>query len=460
MRRCTLEEVALFSGGRLIKGNPTQPVDRLHTDTRTLADGDCFVALQGDRFDGHAFVREVKERGAVAALVSHGPFSDLPEDLGLVEVTDTLEGLQRFATTYRRLLPVRTIGITGSSGKTSTKELIASVLRVRFKTKATEGNLNNHIGVPLTLLKLEEDDVFGVIEMGMSHPGEISVLARMAAPEIGVISSVGPAHIEFFADQAAIAHEKADLIAALPASGVAILNSDDTWSREIAHRTSARIVWVGNGPNSSWRAENLQVTPAGLDFQLHHNSHSIPVRLPFFNRVMVSNALLAAAVGGECGLTLEEIARGLQEATLPGARMQVVELDGAWIVNDAYNANPASMKAALVALHEFPGAQRRLAVLGSMGELGRHAPDLHREVGAFAAAQGVEYLIAVGPHAESYVAGALQAGLPNVVRVLDAEEAALALTALLRRGDAVLVKGSHFMGLERLVESITGKGTP
>ncbi len=458
MRRCTLEEVARLSGGRLIKGDPALPVDRLHTDTRTLAAGDCFVALQGDRFDGHAFVREVKSRGAVAALVSNRLLSDLPEDLGLVEVPDTLEALQRFATTYRKLLPVRTIGVTGSSGKTSTKELIAAVLRTKFKTKATEGNLNNHIGVPLTLLKLDEGDEFGVVEMGMNHPGEIAELARMAAPDIGVISSIGPAHIEFFANQAAIADEKAELIEALPASGAAILHSEDAWSRAIASRTSARVIWVGGGVESTWRAEEVHVTAAGISFQLHHGGESTPVHLPVFNRVMVGNALLAAAVGGEVGLSLAEIARGLETVKLPGARMQVVETGGAWIINDAYNANPASMKAALIALKEFPGARRRVAVLGSMGELGQHAPELHREVGSFAAQQGVEFLIAVGPHAEAYVVGAIRAGLRTVARVLDAEEAAVALTAVMQEGDAVLVKGSHFMGLEKLVESIAGKG--
>jgi len=458
MRRCTLEEVARLSGGRLIKGDPALEVDRLHTDTRTLTTGDCFVALRGDRFDGHAFVREVKERGAVAALVSNRLLPDLPDDLGLVEVPDTLEALQRFAATYRQLLPVRTIGVTGSSGKTSTKELIAAVLRTRFKTKATEGNLNNHIGVPLTLLRLEEGDEFGVIEMGMSHPGEIAELARMTAPDIGVITSIGPAHIEFFTHQMAIAEEKAELIGALPDSGVAILHSEDVWSRAIAYRTRARIVWVGGGEGSTWHAKNLQVTADGISFQLQHGGESAHVRLPVMNRVMVANALLAAAVGGECGLDLAEIARGLEVVKLPGARMQVVEAGGVRIINDAYNANPASMKAALIALKEFPGAQRRVAVLGSMGELGQHATELHHEVGVFAAEQSVDVLIAVGPHAEAYVNGATGAGLRNVARAFDAEEATAVLKVIMQEGDVVLVKGSHFMGLEHVVEAIAGKG--
>jgi UDP-N-acetylmuramoyl-tripeptide--D-alanyl-D-alanine ligase len=459
MRACTLEEVARLSGGRLIKGDPSLVVDRLHTDTRSLTAGDCFVALQGDRFDGHTFVREVRERGAVAAVVSSKLIPDLPDDLGLVEVPDTLDALQRFAATYRSLLSVRTIGVTGSSGKTSTKELIAAVLRTRFKTKATEGNLNNHIGVPLTLIRLDEDDEFGVVEIGMNHPGEIAPLARMTAPDIGVISSIGPAHIEFFADQESIAAEKATLISALPASGLAVLNAEDEWSRFIADRTNARVVWIGNGPGSAWKAEDLQVTNDGLVFRIVHGSETANVRLPVFNRVMVGNALLAAAVGHEAGLSLDEIARGLESVKLPGARMQIVTAKGASIINDAYNANPASMKAALIALKEFPGAKRRIAVLGSMGELGQHAAELHREVGQFAAQNGTESLIAVGPHAEAYAVGATNAGLTDVTKTYDAKEATTALTSILQEGDAVLVKGSHFMGLEKLVAAVAGKET-
>jgi UDP-N-acetylmuramoyl-tripeptide--D-alanyl-D-alanine ligase len=460
MRRCTLEEVARYSGGHLLKGDPMLAVDRLHTDTRTLAAGDCFVALQGDRFDGHAFVGQVKNRGAVAALVSRRPSpADVPEDLALVEVPDTLEALQRFAATYRRLLSVHVVGVTGSSGKTSTKELIASVLRVRFKTKATEGNLNNHIGVPLTLIRLDEDDQYGVVEMGMNHPGEIAPLVKMAAPEIGVISSIGPAHIEFFEDQAGIAVEKAELIAALPPEGLAVLNSDDEWSRRIADRTRARIAWVGSGPDSTWRAEELHVESDHLSFLLRHNGSSARVRLPVVNRIMVSNALLAAAVGRECGMTMDEIARGLEAVKLPGARMQVLNIEGAWIINDSYNANPDSMKAALIALREFPNAARRLAVLGSMGELGLHATELHFDAGEFAAKQGVEFLIAVGPHADSYARGAIAGGLTHhqIISATDSEEAAAVLKPMLREGDAVLVKGSHFMGLERLVDALSGK---
>ncbi|HEY0256994.1 MAG TPA: UDP-N-acetylmuramoyl-tripeptide--D-alanyl-D-alanine ligase, partial [Candidatus Methylacidiphilales bacterium] len=329
-----------------------------------------------------------------------------------------------------------------------------------FKTKATEGNLNNHIGVPLTLIGLDESDEFGVVEMGMNHPGEIAPLAKMAAPEIGVISSIGSAHIEFFENQAAIAEEKAKLIAALPINGLAVLNSDDEWSRRVVDRSSARVVWIGNGPHSSWHAENLRVTVEGLSFKMIHDGESTMIRLPVFNRVMVGNALLAAAVGDACGLSLAEIAKGLESVKLPGARMQMVNAKGAWIINDAYNANPDSMKAALVALKEFPQVQRRLAVLGSMGELGQHAVELHRMVGEFAAKQDLEFLLAVGPHAEAYCAGAIAAGMdPDKVAVaLDAEEATAGLLTRMREGDAVLVKGSHFMGLEWLVAAVTGKG--
>ncbi len=458
MKRTTLAEVARLSGGTVTQGDPALSVTRLHTDTRTLGAGDCFVALRGDRFDGHSFVPQAREHGAVAAMISSR--TDAPAGLGLVEVPNTLEALQRFAGTYRSLLPVRTVGVTGSSGKTSTKELIAAVLRIRFRTKATEGNLNNHIGVPLTLIRLDEEDEYAVIEMGMNHPGEIAPLAAMAAPVIGVISSIGPAHIEFFSSQAAIAEEKAALIAALPSHGVAILNSDDEWSRTVADRTTARVVWVGSRPESTFRADDLRITEAGLEFNLRHGDETAPVKLPFYNRVMASNALLAAAVGVECGLSLEEIALGLESVKVPGARMQVVKVRGASIINDAYNANPASMRAALVALNEFPNATRRLAVLGSMGELGRHAAELHAGIGEFAGQQGLALLIAVGPHAESCRAGALAAGMneAQVLLAVDAAEAEAQLRAQLQEGDAVLVKGSHFMGLEKLVSDLAAEG--
>jgi len=459
MRRCTLAEVARLAGGTLLQGDPMLAIDRLHTDTRTLTAGDCFVALRGDRFDGHTFVPEAKRHGAVAAMVSNR-VPEAPSDLGLVEVPNTLEALQRFAGTYRSLLPVRTVGVTGSSGKTSTKELIAAVLRTRFRTKATEGNLNNHIGVPLTLIRLDEEDEYAVIEMGMNHPGEIAPLAAMTAPFIGVISSIGPAHIEFFSSQEAIAEEKAALLAALPSHGVAVLNHDDEWSRRIAPRNGVRVVWVGSGAEASFRADDLRITDAGLAFNLRHGDDSVLVRLPFHNRVMASNALLAAAVGVECGLSLDEIARGLEAAQLPGARMQVVRARGASIINDAYNANPASMRAALVALKEFPGATRRLAVLGSMGELGQHADELHHGIGEFAAKQDLALLIAVGPHSDACRAGALAAGMnPDAIALAyDAKEAGALLAERLREGDAVLVKGSHFMGLEKLVAGLAQEG--
>jgi UDP-N-acetylmuramoyl-tripeptide--D-alanyl-D-alanine ligase len=245
----------------------------------------------------------------------------------------------------------------------------------------------------------------------------------------------------------------------LPPGGVAVLNGDDEWSRRIAPQSGIRVVWTGAGANSAWRAENLRITDGGLVFNLSHGAESVPVRLPFFNRVMAANALLAAAVGGECGLSLPEIAAGLEAVQLPGARMQLVRARGASIINDAYNANPASMRAALIALKEFPGAARRLAVLGSMGELGQHAPELHRGIGEFAARQELDFVVAVGPYAEACRAGAQAAGMDagRIVLATDADEATELLLAQLREGDVVLVKGSHFMGLEKLVANVAGK---
>ncbi|HSI86283.1 MAG: UDP-N-acetylmuramoyl-tripeptide--D-alanyl-D-alanine ligase [Candidatus Methylacidiphilales bacterium] len=458
-----LREAAMRGGGRLRQGRPETVVHRLHTDTRSIKAGDLFVALRGDRFDGHAYIVDAAKLGAIGAIISE-PLTPqqtaaLPPSFGLIEVEDTLEALQLFAGAYRRTLPLRTIGVTGSSGKTSTKEMIAAVLKQKYQTRATVGNLNNHVGVPLTLLSLEPSDEFGVIEMGMNHPGEIAPLAAMAAPEIGVITNVGTGHIEFFKDQSGIAFEKTELIASLPSGGVAILDANDPWCVRLKHRTTARIIWVGVEAHADWSAHDIALEPKGIRFNLLHNRKSVTVRLPLYSRVMVTNALLAAAVGGYAGLSLEEIARGLESLKLPGQRMEVISTNGRWLINDAYNANCDSMIAALGALREFPAHGRKVAVLGSMGELGSRAEELHRKVGAEAARLGLDQLLVLGPHAREYREGALAAGASNqsVVFCDDISQAVAALRiSFSRSGDCLLVKGSRFMRLENLVSAIVG----
>lgn len=456
MTPTNLQTVAEHCGGVLHAGKADGLVSRVEKDTRVLQPGDLYVALKGERFDGHAFLTKAAEAGAVGALVSELPEGELPADFGVIKVADTLVGLQTLAGAYRRRMSAKTVGVTGSSGKTSTKEMIASVLRQKFATRATQGNLNNHIGVPLTLLSLEEGDAWGVIEMGMNHPGEIPPLARMAAPVIGVVTNIGTAHIEYFENQQGIAHEKSELIHALPETGLAIYPATDAFADYLATRTVARQVTVGEG--GRWSAENIEVTAEGIVFDLSGPEGAAQVQLPLFSRPMVTNALLAAAVGEEAGLTLEEIASGLSGVELPGQRMKVSKLsDGRWIINDAYNANADSMRASLQALKEIPSGGRKVALLGSMGELGELSSELHQQVGTAAAECGTDFLVLMGPGADDMRAGALEAGFSqgNLVLAADHAEALAALSqGFNTTGDCLLVKGSRFMKLEEIVSQL------
>lgn len=455
MKSLLMTEVAQGSGGRLLRGRGDAKALRIHTDTRSLRPGDCFVALKGDRFNAHDFLADVPATGAVGAMISETISQSFPEEFALVQVPDTLKALQDLSLWYRRQLPIRIVGVTGSSGKTSTKEMIAAVLRQKFRTPATQGNLNNHIGVPLTLLGFDTDDERGVVEMGMNHPGEIAPLARLAEPEVGVITNIGVTHIEFFGEQRGIAQEKSELIAALPETGLAVLNADDKWTATIRARTRARVVTAGFSESADWRARNCSITAEGIRFVLSHGKEEIALVLPYFSRPMVTNALMAAAAGHFYGLTFPEIVEGLKAVKLPGNRMQMIQRYEGWIMNDAYNANPDSMKAALHALHEFPAPGRRIAVMGSMGELGSHAPQLHLEVGAEAASIGFDWIIGVGPHAEDYRKG-VESARPSQSIMTFAETAAAGefLKKELKSDDSILLKGSRFMKLEAIIPQI------
>ncbi len=467
MKPMRLDELAAMAGGVLLSGlgSPETVVTRVHTDTRTLAAGDLFVALVGERFDGHSFLAPAAEAGAVAALICRKPQEPLPPGFGLILVPDTLAALQQLAAAYRRSFPVRVVGVTGSSGKTSTKEMIAAVLATRFRTVATEGNLNNHIGVPLTLLRIGPETEYAVVEMGMNHRGEIAALATIAAPDVAVISNVGSAHIEYLGSREAIADEKTDLVAALGEAGIAVLSGGDPRLRARAARNHGKTVWVGEGGDAAWKAENVVTTESGLAFDLVGAGGRASVALPLFNRVMVSNALLAAAVGGAAGIGIAGIAAGLSGVRLSGKRMEVSPLGkgGGWLINDCYNANPESTASALAALREFPAPARRVAVVGSMGELGEHAPRLHRETGQVAATVACAgLLVFVGPNAADLEAGAKEAGFAasSILLCRDTAEAVEILPPRLRPDDTLLVKGSRFLKLEGLVSVLNNALQP
>ncbi|VVM05766.1 UDP-N-acetylmuramoyl-tripeptide--D-alanyl-D-alanine ligase [Methylacidimicrobium cyclopophantes] len=458
MESVSLERIAEWCGGFRRKGDPGLLLARIHTDSRTIQPGDCFWALSGANFDGHDFLREALGRGARAAVVAR-PIESLgflPDDAGIVLVEDTLAALHRFAHRYRRTLSGKIVAVTGSSGKTTTKELILSVLRSRFVALGNAGNRNNQIGLPLAILDFSSKTEFGVLEMGTNHPGEIVRLAAVAAPEIGVLTNIGLAHVGFFGSDEAIAKEKGALLESIPPDGWAVLPDEDPWVRRTAGRCRGRVLWVGSGPEAVWRAGRIEVREEGIHFLLQGNSEELPVQLRTTSRAVVTDALLAAGVGKLAGVSAGEIARALETAVYPGHRMEVRRFREGWLIDDSYNANPDSACAALRALAEFPKGSRRAAVIGSMGELGSQSSALHERVGREAGALPLAFLITVGPEADRLAQGAVLGGLPEekVRRCPTAEEALRELQSLRRADDVILVKGSRFLGLERLVQAL------
>ena len=464
-------DIARLCNAQIIQGNPATPVQQVSIDSRSVERGDCFIALCGPKFDGHEFLDDVAQRGAAAAVVSHHPTRAInsPSALALLQVPDTLTALHTLATNYRRQLPptTRVIGITGSSGKTTTKEMIAAVLGQRFRITKTTGNKNNHIGMPLNLLRLQASDDFGIFELGTNHPGEIATLVGICQPQIAVITNIGLGHVEFFGDEAGVAKEKGQLLEALPADGLAVLNADDRWFTELRARTRAVVVSVGIENFADIRASEIKIQgdlhpgQAGVKFRLNiaKKRGDVLIRLRTLGRHQIYNALQAAAVGYVQGLDLDEIREGLETMEFPGMRMQQQVLAGIRFINDCYNANVVSMTAALGMLRETPDRGRKVAVLGDMLELGAHTEHSHREIGALAAQAGLALLVTVGSHARGIAEGALAAGLAaqRVVAVPDAAAAAATLRWLLRDGDFVLLKGSRGIHLEKVLEAFALK---
>lgn len=447
-----LERLARWAGGRVTAGDPAATTTTVCTDSRVLRAGDLFLALRGEKFDGHNFVDEAARRGAAGAVVQEVA-ANLPPDFGLVHVPDTLSALQQIATHYRRSLPLRVVCVTGSNGKTTTKDLAAAVLGEHFPVVKTEGNLNNHIGLPLTVLKARASDEVGVFEIGMNHPGEIAPLAAIAGPDVAIITNIGAAHLEFMGSRENIAKEKGMLAEALSPSGTVILNDDDDFTRAIAARTKADALFCGLERGDIF-ATDLRQDSAGMKFRLHGFGHSVDAALPVLGVHMVRNALLAVAAGHVFGLSLEECAAGLSRAQLTKGRLEHKLVRGIQVIDDSYNANPDSMKAALLTLSQISANGRRIAVLGRMGELGHEAEHGHRQVGQAAADLGLDCVIAIGEEAAWIAEEAWRGGIAKVQKVATVDEAVKVLREFARAGDLVLVKGSRSAGMERVVEGL------
>ena len=445
----TLAEVAGMSGG-VLRGNPEVLVSRISKDTRTLRPGDLYLALRGENFDGNRYASEAAARGAAAAILEIVP-DGLPAGFPVILVNDSLEALRRLAAAWRERLALKVLCITGSSGKTSTKEFAAAILAVRHRTTKTEGNLNNHIGLPLSILSASRTDEAAVWEIGMNHAGEIAPLASLARPDLGIVTNIGEAHIEFLGSREAIAAEKGRLAEALGAGGVLILPAGEEFAPFLSSRTAARTVLAGVS-SGAVRASRLTLEADGCRFELEAGPAKVPAFLPVAGEHMVRNAVLAVAAGLEFGLSLEECADGLAVSRLTGGRLTRKVLREVNFLDDTYNANPDSMEAALATLGALPGEGRRIAVLGRMGELGAHAETGYARVGRAVAAHAGA-LIAVGTETTPLTETARASGVAEVYETGDVFEAAAVLRRLAKAGDIVLVKGSRSARMERVIEN-------
>lgn len=441
-------------------------------DSRQVIPGSIFVALAGERVDGHDFIGAAFERGAAVALVQrdlseHYPTLDIRTGLDLqtasipsvpfcLLVEDSLKALQQMARFWRRKINVRVIGITGSVGKSTTKEVVSDVLDQRYRTLKNPGNLNNEIGLPITLLRLSSGYQAAVLEMGFYVPGEIAFLCDLALPHVGVITNVGTVHAERAGSQEAIARGKAELVEALPPApeGIAILNYDDPWVREMALKTSARVFFYGLDPQADLWADQVEgLGLEGIRFRLHYRAETLYFRVPLIGRHSVHTALRAAAVGLVEGLTWQEIVDGLRSGHSQLRLVAVRTKNGALILDDTYNASPESTLAALNLLEDLGG--RKVAVLGDMLELGPYEVRGHEMVGV-RAAEVADELVTVGVLGRIIAEAALQAGLnaSAITRLEDTQQAIDFLKHRLNKDDVVLVKGSRGMHMDRIVAGL------
>jgi len=452
MNPLSLSQIAQWAGGSLTSGDGTVVVDKVSTDSRTIKPGELFVALRGDNFDGHNFVEATVKAGAAGAIIDLNWNGNVPKNFALIRARDTLQAYQQLAANYRQSLKLDVIAITGSNGKTSTKDFAAAVLARKFRVTKTQGNFNNHVGLPRTILDATAQDEVAVWEIGMNHPGEIAALATIAAPDVGIITNIGVAHIEFMGSREKIADEKGALAEAIGAEGTVILNADDPFTERIATRARGKVILAGT-TGGTIRASEINQSGSGTDFTVLEGAHRCRAQLPVPGLHMVQNALLAIASGRVLGLSLEECAAGLVGAPLTKARLQVKEIHGVQFLDDSYNANPDSMKAALRTLVELDADGRKIAVLGEMRELGDKSESGHREVGETAAALKVDHLIAIGNVAATMADAAKRAGLQNSSVVASTAEAAELLAELAAPGDLVLIKGSRLARTEQVIEA-------
>ena len=451
MAAFTLQEVEKATGGRLLYLVVDDSVfSQVETDTRAITEGALFVALKGETFDGHDYVLQAKERGAAGAVVAEDRPEYKQEGFAVVIVTDTRKAYQDLARFHRRRFSIPVIAVTGSVGKTSTRSMIAAVLSQKYRVLQTEKNFNNEIGLPKTLLQLTPEHKACVVEMGMRGLGQIAELAAIAEPDIGVVTNVGKSHIELLGSQDNIARAKSELVRALSEDGVAILNQDDSYVAAMADLCRGKVVGYGIESNAAIRASRVVCSEKGLRFACRCFDQVMDIHMPLIGSHNVYNALAAIAVGRVLGLTEHQLQKGLSEYRGMPMRQELIHLGEYTFINDAYNANPASMSEALKSLALLTKG-RKIAVLGGMLELGDWTVREHEKIGAEAAELGLDALITMGSPA-SYIADAARKnGLGAVYTAQDHAGAADCLRQIIQPGDTVLLKGSRGFAMEKIL---------
>jgi UDP-N-acetylmuramoyl-tripeptide--D-alanyl-D-alanine ligase len=465
-----VEQVIEGSQGKWLGDCSGQVITGFSTDTRTICPGEVFVALQGPRFDGHDFVGQAFERGATAAMVSRSETGLREKGWGrffnrhsFILVEDPLRGLQSMAAWHRRRFHLPVVGITGSNGKTTTKEMVAAILAMRGSVLKSEGNLNNHIGLPLSLLRLKKRDHAAVLEMGISKKGDMKPLCKIAQPTVGLITNIGPAHLEFLGDLQGVAKEKGGLFETIRRGGTAVINRDDPYLQPWEERLSEKWTYSLGRP-ADVTATDVEQGPTGMTLTLHLNREGKKrgrVALSTFGRHQIYNALAAATAAFALGFGFDEVREGLGIFHPIALRAEILEVKGIHVLLDAYNANPASMKAALQMLAELAPkgdkgrgrSARKVALLGDMLELGDFAASAHLETGRSAAQNGIDLLITVGEWAVKAAEGAREAGMPPeaVFAYPDLESVEAVLPVQIHKGDYLLIKGSRGMKMENVL---------
>ena len=475
MASFTMEEILQATGGKILWAPTRVRARRVSTDSRQVRKGDLFIALKGPNFDGHHFVKRAFQDGAVGALISHSAWStvlpwvrryrshDASASPYVIGVDDPLIGFQEIASHHRSRFSAPLVSVTGSNGKTTAKEMIGHVLATKWRTLKTQGNFNNSIGVPHTLLRMTRRHDVAVIEMGVDQVGQTTRLCEIARPTMGVITNVGPDHLEFFGTIEASARAKAELLPALPSDGVAILNADDRYFGRFTRKATCQVLSYGFSSRADVRASDVSVDRQGSRFRLHlpKRARAIQVQLRVPGQHNISNALAGAAVGHALGVSGLDIARGLSKARPASMRSQMYRLQGVTYLYDCYNANPASMKAAIDLLLELSQGQRAIAVLGDMRELGKGELTFHQEIGRYVAKKNISCLLTCGPLAKEMADAAKRKGMSasSVFAHGQVADVARTLRRLVCPNDVVLLKASRGVKLEKVLDLMDASRT-